>query len=309
MGMAASAPVNPAGWGRRRLVGALVAAAVLAVVLVAGLGYGVYAALGTAPGPASAAAAGGTHEAAVASGGAVSGRRYQDAVAKTPMLAVAPQDARAGVPAVVPAATITVPVPTRVGPTGVPTGFPHTPQGAVGQLAAIETTVLQAMSIPVAVEVYDRWAQPGGVGPAGWELTGDVRAYLGSRGAQDAPGVAAGSATGSPAGWVTVVPVGAQVKGTDGPDWVLGCVLLDVRAVIVVGARIGYGNCERLHWDPAAPGPGGVAGLSDAGAVSVGGGRWVIGSGSVPARAPSTWPGTELAARAGWRTWVDAGRG
>ena len=42
---------------------------------------------------------------------------------------------------------ITVPAATTVGPADVPTGFPRTPQGAVGQLAAIDTTVLTAMSI------------------------------------------------------------------------------------------------------------------------------------------------------------------
>ena len=37
-----------------------------------------------------------------------------------------------------------------------------------------------------------------------------------------------------------------------------------------------------------------------------GAGRWVIGAGEAPARAPSTWPGTELVHEAGWLAWVPA---
>ena len=82
---------------------------------------------------------------------------------------------------------------------------------------------------------------------------------------------------------VSATPVAAQIKGSDGPDWVLGCVLLDVHATIVIDARIGYGHCERLQWT---------------------GDRWLIAPGAPPAAAPSTWPGSELSIRAGWRTWT-----
>ena len=36
-------------------------------------------------------------------------------------------------------------------------------------------------------------------------------------------------------------------------------------------------------------------------------GRWVIDAGIVPAWAPSTWPGSQKAADAGWRPWVIEG--
>ena len=85
---------------------------------------------------------------------------------------------------------------------------------------------------------------------------------------------------------VAVRPVAAQVKGVDGPDWTLACVLLDVEATIATRARIGYGHCERMQWTGEA---------------------WRIAAGAAPARAPSTWPGSPAAARAGWRTWVPAG--
>ena len=193
------------------------------------------------------------------------------------MLAVPPQAGRSGTPAATPAPRITIPPAGRVGPARVPTGFPHTPEGALGQLAAIETSVLQGMSIERAHEVHQAWADPAAVPADAWELTANIQAFLGS---------GAGARADEPTTAVVTTPAAAQVKGTDGPDWVLACVLLDVKARLLTQARIAYGHCERMRWTDA-----------DAG-------RWVIGPGPAPARAPSTWPGTDLAAQAGWRTWV-----
>ena len=67
----------------------------------------------------------------------------------------------------------------------------------------------------------------------------------------------------------------------------MACVLLDVRATITVEARMGYGYCEQMQWRE---------------------GRWMIAPGASPAPAPSTWPGSEVSVRAGWRTLV-AGAG
>jgi hypothetical protein len=83
---------------------------------------------------------------------------------------------------------------------------------------------------------------------------------------------------------VVTTPIAAQVKGTDGSDWVLACVLLDIKARLATQARIAYGHCERMQWTPQE------------------GGRWLLGPGTEPARAPSTWPGTDLAVQAGWKT-------
>ncbi len=50
---------------------------------------------------------------------------------------------------------------------------------------------------------------------------------------------------------------------------------VDVRAYIRTEARMAYGYCERMLWEQD---------------------RWVIAPGApLPAEAPSTWPGTELA--------------
>ena len=73
---------------------------------------------------------------------------------------------------------IRLPAATTVGATGVSSGFPHTPQGAAAQLAAIEERVLSAMSLPLATEIYRDWALPGGVGAADWSQTRNVQSFL-----------------------------------------------------------------------------------------------------------------------------------
>ena len=166
-----------------------------------------------------------------------------------------------------------------MGPADVPTGFPPTPQGALGQLAAIDTTVLTAMSIEHTGAVHQAWALPGAPGVEQWAMTGNVQAFL----------AASGSPTLDDISVVTVAPVAGQVKGTDGDDWTVACVLLDVRATITAFARIGYGHCERMQWHDDGQG-----------------GRWMIAPGAQPALAPSTWPGSQAAVDAGWATWADA---
>ena len=85
---------------------------------------------------------------------------------------------------------------------------------------------------------------------------------------------------------VKAVPAAGLVKATDGPDWVVGCVLLDIRATIVTTARIGFGHCERMVWHHD---------------------RWMIAPGAPPATAPSVWPGSDLAIEAGYQTWTPTG--
>ncbi|MGB8384590.1 MAG: hypothetical protein WCG47_25680, partial [Dermatophilaceae bacterium] len=164
----------------------------------------------------------------------------------------------------------------QVGPAQIPTGYPRTPEGALGQLAAIEVAVLASMSIETAHRVHEAWAAPDAPAAEAWALTANIQAFLAST---------AGQRVGERPAAVVVTPVAAQVKGTDGPDWVLACVLTQVTATVVSTARIGYGHCERMAWA---------------------GDRWVIAPGAPPAPAPSTWPGTALARQAGWRTWIDS---
>ena len=256
------------GWTRWRLLTMLGAAATTALALLVGL----VLAVGYALSPATAQQAAAIPGSPTAS---VHGQAYRDRVAAAPMFTVPADAASTPEIATVVGPAMTVPAATTAGPAGVASGFPHTPEGAVAQLAAIEVTVVDAMSIPVSHQVYDAWAMPGGVGAANWAMTGHVSSFL----------TAAGGSGSAKDGSVLVsaTPVAAQIKGSDGPDWVLGCVLLDVHATIVTDARIGYGYCERLQWA---------------------GDRWMIAPGAPPAAAPSTWPGSDLSIRAGWRTWT-----
>ncbi|MEO3939297.1 hypothetical protein V3N99_21500 [Dermatophilaceae bacterium Soc4.6] len=284
-------------WGRAKLRAILAAGIAGAVALVTGLGLAVFYGLRTDGGSSSSvhdvASSASPAASSPVTGAAVagSGRSMRDVVAARPMMSVTAQDARRGVPAAVAGPVIHVPAATVPGAAGVPTGFPHTPQGAVGQLAAIETTVLRGMSIGQTTTVYQRWALPGGVGAAKWAMTSNVQSFLGSAGQGQTKDLAV---------VVTTVPVAAQVKGSDGPDWVLACVLLDIRATVTTEARMAFGYCERMQWTPDTGGPadpGAQAGTSTHG-------RWMIAPGTPAAPAPSTWPGTELSFAAGWRTWV-----
>lgn len=144
----------------------------------------------------------------------------------------------------------------------------------MGQLAAIEKTVLETMSLLAARAVHTAWVAPGGPSFEQWELTRNVQAFLTSA---KQSGTEKDITT-----LVSVTPAAGLVKGTDGPDWTLACVLVDVRAAISVESRMGYGLCAPMEWTQD---------------------RWRLAAGEVAAPAPSTWPGSALAARAGWLTW------
>ena len=266
--MSALAHETP-GWGRRRLLAIVVAMILVIVSALVGLIYAVRGAV----------ASRGTEDdrAAVAVAALPSGQARRDAIAAAPMLRVSPQDSRGGTPAASLAPTIAVPTATSLGTAEVPTGFDRTPEGAVGQLAAIATTVLQSMSIERTRDVHEQWSAPGAPGADKWALMEAVQAFLASD---------AGRHVDEPGTSVVTVPVAAQVKGSDGDDWVVACVLLDVTVTVVTEARAAYGHCERLQW------------VDD---------RWVIAPGEAPASAPSTWAGTDLATAVGWRTWTSKG--
>ena len=259
-------PVTP--WSRGRLVAILGGAAVAAVVLLLGLVLAVHSAV------------------TISSGNDAPPERVlpadqearRDALAAEPMLQVSRSDSLSGVPAAVPGPVIDVPSSTEIGPAKVASGFPHTPEGAIGQLAAIEVTVLSEMNVARVVEVHEAWTADGVAPVEQWRLMGHVRSYLG---AVKMDGYLREGAT------VTVTPVAAQTKASDGPDWTIACVLVDVQAKYRSEARMAYGYCERMVWD---------------------GQRWLIAPGTPPVLAPSTWPGTDLAIEAGWRAWVRKAR-
>jgi hypothetical protein len=259
---------QPTGWSRRRLLVLLAAGVVLLVGLAVGLAATVLPVL-RGQTPTAAAGPGLQGPSPAAAGGGGQGRR--DAIAAAPMRPSTPTEGRPGRPAASPPPVVLVPPATTTDALGVPTGFPRTAAGALGQLGALGSSVLGRASVDDAHAVYRAWARPGGVGAARWRLARDVATFL------DAAG---------PQAVLLARPVAAQVKGVDGPDWLVGCVLLELSAPTVPGrsAQVAYGYCERLTWDRD---------------------RWVIGPGAAPAEPPHTWPGTQAAAQAGWRTWVE----
>lgn len=256
-------------WSRQRLAAALGIGLVAALVVIAGLGVSLVRLI----------AASGYGTALAPEGDVEVGLDVRDEIADEPMAELPPEAGFTPDPALIPAPPIEIPLATNGrGPAGVPTGFPMTHEGAIAQLAAIEQTVLEAMSLPVTREVHDAWALPGAPGYDEWEMTDNVRSFLssGHQGGQEKDATTV----------VTATPAMAILKGTDGPDWTLACVLYDVQVSIRTDARMGYGHCARMQWAD---------------------GRWQIAPGREPARAPSAWPGSVAAVEAGWRTWQEAG--
>jgi hypothetical protein len=259
-------------WSRRRLLGILATAVVVAALLLGGLVYAVYLAIAGIGDDASAntdVATGQTDRSTVAQGAA-----HRDEIAAEPMLTVPESAAFPAETISSKAPVIKIPAGTGVnGPAFVRTGFPHTPEGAIGQLTQIDLAVLQSMSLATAEEVYNAWALPGGVSSEEWWITASVRAFLTSTGMGEVK---------DPSSAVFLEPAAALVKGTDGPDWTTVCVLMKVTASYKQEGQIAFAHCERMQWV---------------------GGRWMVAPGTPPAPAPATWPGTQLAHEAGWRTW------
>lgn len=258
-----------APWSRTRLLAMLGGLAVAVVLALVGGGLAIWhATAGARPAAVS------TDEPAIAPADA---RPSRDEIAAATMTSVDPQAAFHPDPAPVPGGSIVVPQPTVLdGPAGVPTGFPDTDEGAVGQWAAIVQTVLESMSLPHTREIHTAWVRPGGPSFEQWTLSHNVTSFL-----------TAARQGGDQKDLTTVVaatPAAGLVKGGDGPDWTVVCVLLDVQAWIKTESRMGYGLCSRMEWVD---------------------GRWQVAAGAEPASAPSAWPGSNAAVAAGWLVWSE----
>ena len=88
------------------------------------------------------------------------------------------------------------------------------------------------------------------------------------------------SGAGSPQLAIVVRPAMGLIKGTVGPDFAVVCVDLEFTVTVEVTSRIAIADCQRMTWA---------------------GDRWLIGPGPEPARAPSVWPGTDLAIEVGYQ--------
>ncbi len=267
---------QPVVWTRQQMLVLLVAAAAVTVLLAVGLVLAVLDAV--RPGPAgksteAAAPVGpvGPQPPGAAPGAVEGGRAEQDLLAARPMPAV-PESASHPLPVSLadPGPPIVLPRSSAAGPVGVPTGFPRTPEGALAQLAAIDTAALSSASLPGVRAVIAGWAVPGGPSPTSWS---GVRAMAGLLNSAEVTG-----GTGQLA--VVATPAMGLVKGTVGPDFTVVCVDFALAVTVNTTARGAIADCQRMVWS---------------------GGRWMIGAGAEPADPPSVWPGSDLALQVGYR--------
>jgi hypothetical protein len=271
------APLPAPQWTREMMLALLVGAGVLGLVLLVGVGLCVYYAL--QPSRHSAGGGNGTTTSSTTGtgnggGGSGSGQDARDALAAKPMPQV---DDAASHPSAVstsaPGSPIVLPAATRVGPAGVPTGYPHTPAGAMAQLAAIDQVALQSGSLGTAREVITQWAMPGGPNGQTWS------------GVQALTSLLTDTQTAGTAQLALVLtPLMGVVKGTVGPDFVVPCIDFELDVTLTQTARGAVADCQQMVWQPDAHG-----------------GRWMVGPGAEPATPPSVWPDTDLAISVGYR--------
>jgi hypothetical protein len=281
-----TAPRPAPQWTREKMLALLVGAGVLGLVLLVGVGLCVYYALRPAHHSAdggagtTASSTTGTGSSGGGVGGSGSGQDARDALAAKPMAQVgeaashpsAVSMSALGTPIVLPAAA-------RVGPAGVPTGYPHTPEGAMAQLAAIDQVALQSGSLGTAREVITQWALPGGPTAASWSGVQALTSLLTDT-------QTAGTAQLA----IVFTPLMGQIKGTVGPDFVVPCIDFELDVTLTQTARGAVADCQRMVWQPDAKG-----------------GRWMVGPGDEPATPPSVWPDTDLAISVGYRDLTKAG--
>lgn len=153
------------------------------------------------------------------------------------------------------------------------TGFPRTPEGALAQLAAIDTTALTSSSVRVAQDVIKQWAAAGGPTAETWSGVRAVAALL------EAAGM---SSEAENELVIAVEPKMEFIKGTVGDDFVVPCIDFIITATAASGQpqRVAAADCQRMVWH---------------------GDRWVIGEGEEPAPAPSLWPGSQAFFDAGYQ--------
>jgi hypothetical protein len=200
----------------------------------------------------------------------------EDQLANEPLDSAALQQARPGTLSTGQTGTLQIPAPTRIGAANVPTGFPHTPEGALAQLIAIDQSAIAPASVRTAQLVIDNWATPGGPTAATWSGVEAVATMLSS---------AALPADGAGGLSLTVEPAMGFIKGIVGGDFVVPCVDFVITAAVngATAQRIAAADCQRMVWSED---------------------RWVIGPGEEPAPAPSLWPGTQESFDAGYQ-WLE----
>jgi len=292
----------PVVWSREKML-ALLAAGVAAVLLVvAGLVLAVASALrsGGSGSSLSRTAAGGASTRGASGDSADSApttldARSPDALAGAPMQMVPDSASHPSALSLhQPPAPLPLPTSTRMGPAGVPTGFPRTTAGALGQLAAIDGTALSSASMSGVRDVIAGWAVPGGPTTSSWSGVTAMATLLNAvQRAGDSNNDVTSSVPGSPGGGQLVVvasplmglvkgslPAGSGTAGGPAPQFVVPCLDIELDVTANSTARGASSDCQRMVWTD---------------------GRWMIGAGPEPAPAPSVWPGTDLAYSVGYR--------
>ncbi len=197
----------------------------------------------------------------------------QQQIATRPMVALPPQATqpqRMSTQTAGPALAIPKPDPAR----WAPEGYPSSPKGALGRLAALNEVGMVGGNPADYARHYRAMSLPGAPAP---EFTG-LHSLLTSM--RQSAGIA-------PTGMVPGLAVNyelthGQIKGTsDDGRYVVACVLGQL-SVDYQGHTLnrGVGDCQALRWTGQA---------------------WRISPGVLPAPAPSAWPGSDDALRAGYQ--------
>jgi len=309
----------PTVWSRHKLLGMLTSVAAMVALLVVGLVLAVVHSVRPGGNPAGSLAgkphgAVGTGAVQSVSGDGVDPQTGQpDSPADSPTLRdqlasrplpVAPESAShpSAVSLADPGAPWILPAATRTGPAGVPTGFAQTPQGAMAQLAAIDTAALSSASLAGARAIITGWAAPGGPTTSNWSVTRAIAALLGETDLSGGTGQLAvlptplmglikGNLRANTAGTTGTVGSGGSGK----PVFVVPCVDFELDVTVTSTARGATADCQRMVWTTDNDRTGGTATAGGAG------GRWLIGPGPEPAAGPSVWPDTDLAITVGYR--------
>ena len=144
---------------------------------------------------------------------------------------------------------ITLPAPTATGPAQVPTGFPHTPAGAMAQLAAIDQTAFESGSLTQVRAVIEGWAVRGGPTVSNWSLISGMADLFNQMGV-------AGSGASDVSAQLALVltPLMGQIKGSVGPDFTIPCVDFELDVTLQQTARGADADCQRMVWQRAPAG-------------------------------------------------------
>jgi hypothetical protein len=258
------------------MIALLVGAGLLALVLVAGLvlavGYAINPGARSPAGPTSSGGNGPTPTGALDGTGESRASDPRDALAERAMPSVGEDASHPGpVLTADPGGAIALPAARTSGPAQVPTGFPHTPAGALAQLAAIDQAAMQSGSLTGARAVIDGWGRPGGPTKSSWSVVQGLATLFGEMGL---------SGGGSTQLAIVLTPLMGLIKGSVGADFVVPCVDFELDVTLQQTARGAIADCQRMVWFR---------------------GRWMIGPGSEPSDPPSVWPDTDTAISVGYR--------